>query len=207
MARLGLFPLPLVLVPTERVPLHIFEPRYRELIGECIERGEEFGVLLKKPDGEGSAVGTRAAVVDVLRRLPDGRMHIAVEGGERFRLLEVHHDRSFLEGTIEPVEDEDDPPASGDVAKVLELFGRLQQTVGSTVDPPDADSPQLDFEIVSRVDFGNDAKQELIELTSPHRRFGRLVELLEHALEALVLERAVMKSAATNGKVTPLSGD
>jgi Lon protease-like protein len=207
MSRLGLFPLPLVLVPTERVPLHIFEPRYRELIGECIERDEEFGVLLKSADGEGAAVGTRATVVDVLRRLPDGRMHIAVEGGERFRLLEVHQDRSFLEGTTEPVTDDDDPPASADVEKVQELFARLQATVGSTLEPPPADSPQLDFQIVSRVDFGNDEKQELIELTSPQRRYERLVELLEHALEALTLERAVMKSAATNGKVTPLSGD
>src|SRR5262245_53016554 len=50
MSRLGLFPLPLVLVPTERVPLHIFEPRYRELIGECIEHGNEFGVLLNEPE-------------------------------------------------------------------------------------------------------------------------------------------------------------
>jgi ATP-dependent Lon protease len=207
MARLGLFPLPLVLVPTERVPLHIFEPRYRELIGECIERDVEFGILLKKPGGEGSAVGTRATVVDVLRRLPDGRLHIVVEGGERFRVVELHHDRSFLEGTTEPVTDAGDPPADDDVEKVLELFGRLQETVGSTLEPPAADSPLLDYEIVSRVDFGNDEKQELIELTSPRRRYARLVELLEHALEALTLERAVMKSAATNGKVTPLSGD
>ena len=105
MARLGLFPLPLVLVPTERVPLHIFEPRYRELIGECLDRGTEFGVLLAKPGDEPHAVGTRASVAEVLRRLPDGRMHIAVEGGERFRLLELHDDRAFLEGTVEPVTD------------------------------------------------------------------------------------------------------
>jgi ATP-dependent Lon protease len=207
MARLGLFPLPLVLVPTERVPLHIFEPRYRELIGECIDTGAEFGVLLKKPGGEAHAVGTRAAVVEVLRRLPDGRMHIAVEGRERFRVLEVHDDRSFLEGTTEPVADKDDPPAAGDVAKALDLFARLQHTVGLKPEPPLAGSPLLDFEIVSRVDFGNDEKQELIELASPHDRFERLVELLERALEALTLERAVMRSASANGKVTPLSGE
>jgi hypothetical protein len=90
---------------------------------------------------------------------------------------------------------------------VLELFGRLQGTVGSTVEPPEADSPLLDFEVVSRVDFGGDEKQELLELTSPRRRYARLVELLEHALEALTIERNVMKSAATIGKVSPLSGD
>jgi Lon protease-like protein len=207
MARLGLFPLPLVLVPTERVPLHIFEPRYRELIRECLERGTEFGVLLAKPGDEPHAVGTRASVAEVLRTLPDGRMHVAVEGGERFRLLELHDDRAFLEGTVEPVTDVDDPPASADVEHVLDLFRRLQKTVGSTLEPPQAGSPQLDFEIVSRVDFATDQKQELIELTSPNRRFARLVTLLEHALEALTLERDVMRSAAGNGKVTPLSGE
>jgi Lon protease-like protein len=207
MARLGLFPLPLVLVPTERVPLHIFEPRYRELVGECIDSGAEFGVLLAKGDGGSHDVGTRAAVAEVLRLLPDGRMHIAIEGGERFRLLELHHDRSFLEGTVETVADDDDPPAAGDVEQVLELFVQLQQTVGSTREPPLADSPQLDFEIVSRVDFGTAEKQELIELTSPQQRYARLVQLLERALEALTLERGLQKLASGNGKVTPLYGD
>ena len=207
MSRLGLFPLPLVLVPTERVPLHIFEPRYRELIGECIERDEEFGVLLEKPGGEAHDVGTRAAIAEVLRVLPDGRMHVAIEGGERFRLLELHDGRSFLVGTVEAVTDENDPPAADDVEQVLELFRRLQKTVGSSREPPLADSPLLDFEIVSRVDFGNAQKQELIEINSPHRRFARLAELLDHALEALTLERAVQQSAAGNGKVTPLSGE
>jgi ATP-dependent Lon protease len=207
MSRLGLFPLPLVLVPTERVPLHIFEPRYTELIGECIERGEEFGVLLDKPDGGAHDIGTRAAIAEVLRVLPEGRMHIAVEGGERFRLLDTHHDRSFLVGTVEALTDEDDPPAADDVEQVLELFRELQKTVGSSLEPPRSDSPLLDFEIVSRVDFGTAEKQELIEITSPRRRFRRLAELLAHALEALTIERAVQRSAAGNGKVTPLSGE
>ena len=207
MARLGLFPLPLVLVPTERVPLHIFEPRYRELIGECIERDEEFGIVLARPEGGAHTVGTRAAVVEVLRRLPDGRLHIWVEGGERFRVLEVHEDRAFLQATAEPVTDEDDQPVARDVDRALELFARLQTTVGSSVEPPAADSPLLDFEVIGRVDFESEVKQELLELTSRRRRFERLVELLEHALEALTVEQAVVVSAASNGKVTPLSGD
>jgi Lon protease-like protein len=196
-----------VLVPTERVPLQIFEPRYLELIGECIADGEEFGVLLGKPGGQTHTVGTRAAVAEVLRVLPDGRMHIAIEGGERFRLLETHDDRSFLVGTVEEVADDATPPAPDDVKRVLDLFRRLQQTVGSSREPPVADAPLLDFEIVARVDFGNAEKQELIEITSPLRRYARLAELLDHALEALTLERSVHHSAAGNGKVTPLSGE
>jgi Lon protease-like protein len=207
MSRLALFPLPLVLVPTERVPLHIFEPRYKELMGECIERGEDFGVLLQKPGGEAHDVGTRAAIAEVLRVLPDGRMHVVVEGGDRFRLLELHHDRTFLTATVEEVGDADEPPEPDDVDRVLRLFHGLQETVGSSREPPAADSPLLDFEIVARVDFGNAEKQELIELTSARRRYARLAELLDHALDALRLEREIQQQAAGNGKVTPLSGE
>jgi Lon protease-like protein len=207
MSELGLFPLPLVLVPSERVPLHIFEPRYKELIGECIENGKEFGVLLAKAGGEAHAVGTRAAVAEVLRVLPDGRMHVVVEGGDRFRVLELHSARSFATASVEELADTDESPRSDDVDRVLELFVKLQQTVGSSREPPDAESPLFDFEVVARVDFGTDEKQELIELTSPRRRFERLAELLEHALEALTLEREIQQKAAGNGKVTPLSGE
>jgi ATP-dependent Lon protease len=207
MSQLGLFPLPIVLVPSERVPLHVFEPRYKELIGECIEHGEEFGIVLEKPGGDTHAVGTRAAVAEVLRVLPDGRMHVVVEGGDRFRVVELHNDRSFVTASVEELADTAEPPRRGDVDRVLDLFVQLQRTVGSSREPPDAESPLFDFEVIARVDFGAKEKQELIELTSPRNRFGRLAELLEHALEALTLEREIQQKAAANGKVTPLSGD
>ncbi len=208
MSDLGLFPLPMVLVPSERVPLHIFEPRYKELVGECIERGEEFGILLQAEGGEAHDVGTRAAIAEVLRVLPDGRMHIVVEGGERFRLLEVRYDRSYLTGAVAEVrDDKDEAPEPADLERVHELFVELQRTVGSSRKPPDRDSPLFDFEVIARVDFGTSEKQELIELTSPRRRYTRLAELLEHALEALTLEREIQQQAAGNGRVTPLTGE
>ena len=207
MAQLGLFPLPLVLVPTERVPLHIFEPRYRELIGECIERDEDFGIVLLKPSGDIHHVGTRATVSRVLEVLPDGRLNIVVDGGERFRLLEIDHDRAYATATVEELVDEDDPPEDADVERALELFARLQRTVGSEREPPDRTSALLDWELIGRVDFSTDRKQELLELTSPRRRFARLADLLARALEALELESEVRHRASTNGKVTPLSGD
>lgn len=207
MAPLGLFPLPLVLLPTERVPLHIFEPRYKELIGECIERDEEFGIVLVKADGDIHHVGTRAAVAQVLQVLPEGEMDIVVEGGDRFRLLEIDHDRSFASAAVEEVADEDDPPDPADVERALNAFRRLQRTVGSTVALPGEDSPLLDFELAAQVDFASERKQELLELTSPRSRMALLAELLEHAGEALALEREVRRRASANGKVTPLSGD
>jgi Lon protease-like protein len=206
-SQLGLFPLPLVLLPTERVPLHIFEPRYKELVGECLERSEEFGIVLLKANGDIHHVGTRAAIIEVLEILPDGRINLVVEGGNRFRLLEVDHDRSFASARVEPLVDEFDPPDPADIERALASFRGLQRTVGSTAELPAADSPLLDFELATLVDFSNDLKQELLELTSPRRRMARLAELLEHAREAVAIERELRQRASTNGKVTPLSGD
>src|SRR3954471_22369468 len=98
MPELGLFPLPLVLMPTERIPLHIFEPRYRELIAECAETESEFGFVLATGDGAVHEVGTRAAVIQVLEVLDDGASNIIVEGRKRFRLLELTTGRSFTTG-------------------------------------------------------------------------------------------------------------
>jgi ATP-dependent Lon protease len=202
-AELGLFPLPLVLVPTEQVPLHVFEPQYRDLIGECIERDDDFGIVLLKPDGDIHHVGTRAHVSQVLEVLPDGRLNIVVEGGDRFHLLEVGHDRSFAVGAVEEVVDTDEPFGRDDVERALELFARLQSTVGSSDAAPEAASPYFDWELIARVDFPAELKQQLLELTSPRDRVQRLSELLDQALAALDLETKIRHRASTNGKVHP----
>ncbi len=203
MEELGLFPLELVLLPTERIPLHIFEPRYRELIGECLEQEREFGLVLDRGD-ETAEIGTRTGVVQVLQLLPHGRMNIVVEGRGRFRIVEPTEGRSFLTAAVDPVEDEDDPPAADEPARALALFARLVALTGTEVDAPEPSSPQLAFELAARIDFGNDLKQELLELRSPRERLLRLTELLERATEAVELENELRDRASRNGKVTPL---
>jgi Lon protease-like protein len=207
MPELGLFPLPIVLVPTERIPLHIFEPRYRELIEECVENESDFGFVLATGDGAVHEIGTRAAVLEVLEVLPDGRMNVVVEGGERFRLLELTSGRSFTTGLVEPVVDDDDPPAEADIDRALEVFRELAETSESEVDFPEPDVAQLDFELAARVDFGVDAKQEVLAMTSPRLRMQRLAVLLESALEAVRLERVMRERASKNGKVAPAETD
>jgi len=203
MTQLGLFPLDLVLMPTERIPLNIFEERYKELIGECLERDEEFGIVLMRGSGDMHHVGTRAAISEVLEVLPDGRMHIVVEGGDRFRVLEVDHQRLFATATAEEVTDDEDPPDPDDVDRAQAAYLQIKETVGTPGDPPDRDSPLFAFELVARVDFSASNKQELLELTSPRQRFARLAVLLEHALEALIIEKELRQRAHGNGKVTP----
>jgi len=204
MPELGLFPLPIVLVPTERIPLHIFEPRYRELIDECVATETEFGLALSTGDGAVHEIGTRARVADVLELLDDGRMNIIVEGGDRFRLLELTTGRAFTTGIVEQLEDEDDPADEADVEHALEVFGDLAALADSEVDVPDPSSPTFDWELAARVDFGADPKQEILAMTSPRLRMARLVEVLESSLEALQAEQLLRERAGRNGKVTPL---
>ena len=204
MPELGLFPLPIVLCPTERIPLHIFEPRYRELIEECVERGTDFGLVLATGDGAVHEIGTRASVLQVLEVLEDGRMNVVVEGSERFRLLELTTGRAFTTGIVEPVLDADDPPDDADIERALDVFRELAETSESEVDLPEPDVPQLDFELAARVELSADSKQEVLAMTSPRLRMQRLVTLLESALEAVQLEQTMRERASKNGKVTPL---
>jgi Lon protease-like protein len=202
--ELGLFPLPTVLVPTERIPLHIFEPRYKELIDECIELGEEFGLVLATGDGAVHEIGTRARVAQMVEVLDDGSMNIVVEGGERFRLLDLTSGRAFTTGIVEQVQDDDEPALGADVERALEVFSELAEISESDVDVPDALSPLFDFELAARVDFTVVAKQELLSMTSPRARMTALVGLLEVALEAVKLELTLRERAGRNGKVAPL---
>ncbi len=204
MPELGLFPLPIVLCPTERIPLHIFEPRYRELLDECVATDGEFGLALATGDGAVHEIGTRTRVADVLEVLDDGRMNVIVEGGDRFRLLELTSGRSFTTGIVAEVEDDDDPPEQSDVARALEVFGELVEVAASDVDIPDPSSPTFDWELAARVEFDVESKQEMLAMTSPRLRMARLVEVLETSLEALRAEQLLRERAGQNGKVTPL---
>ncbi len=201
MDEIGLFPLELVLLPTERVPLHIFEPRYKELIGECLRSGHEFGLVLEDERGRRD-IGTRAAVVEVLQVFDDGRMNVVVEGHDRFRLRELTSGRAFLTGDVEPVDDEDGEAPADDSERALALFRQLVDVAGGDVDEPDGTSGSLSFEIASRIDFGIEPKQELLELRSEPARLTHLCELLERAVEGVQREREVRERAATNGKVS-----
>jgi Lon protease-like protein len=198
--ELGLFPLPLVLLPTERVPLHIFEERYRELIGECLDSGHEFGLVYADDDGVRD-VGTRAWVTEVLARMADGRMDILVEGGDRFRLVELTSGRSFHTGEVSPVEDEVDPAGAESIKRALGLFDRLRELTGSDVGVPPADAGQLSFVLAGRVEFPPDDKLQLLMDMSERNRMDRVCDLLENAMATTQRIRAAAERAATNGRV------
>jgi Lon protease-like protein len=199
-SELGLFPLPLVLLPSEHVPLHIFEERYKDLIGECLEDDSEFG-LVYADDAGIREIGTRAAVLEVLTRFEDGRLNVVIEGRERFRLLDLTSGRSFQTGDVTPVDDADDPAEAETVLRAEELFGRLRELTSSDVEVPPADTPQLSYELAARVELAADVKLELLAETSERVRLERVCELLEDAAVAVERQRRAAERAATNGKV------
>jgi ATP-dependent Lon protease len=199
MAHLGLFPLATVLLPSERVPLHIFELRYQELIGECLEQESEFGLLFEDDEGARD-IGTRAAVVEVLDRFDDGRLNIVVEGGERFRVLRETQGRAFRTAEVEPVTDDDAEADRKLRDRVLELYRAIGRIVEAEIEEPNSESAVLSFELAARVDFGAQRKQDLLELRSEPERLRLLSTLLEQASEAITLERALAETAAKNGR-------
>jgi Lon protease-like protein len=199
-SELGLFPLPMVLLPTEQVPLHIFEERYKELIGECLEEDRAFGFVFAEEDGV-HEVGTHASVVQVLARFDDGRLNVLVEGGERFRVQELTGGRSFQTGVTAPVDDEDDPADASTIERALELFERLREITGSEVEVPAGDDPQLSYALAARVELEPGVKQELLQTTSERTRLDRVCELLADAATTVERHRRAAERAATNGRV------
>jgi Lon protease-like protein len=202
MSEIGLFPLGIVLLPTELVPLHIFEPRYRELIGECLEDEREFGLVLADDDGLRD-VGTMAAVTEVLERFDDGRLNVVVEGRERIRIAELTEGRSFMTAEVEDIDDEDESPTEDEIEECLAAYQRVVSAAEADLEELDFDADSIAYQIAARVDFGTEVKQGLLQEVSERRRLRRLCELLEGAAVALEREREIAARAATNGKVQP----
>jgi Lon protease-like protein len=195
--ELGLFPLGIVLLPTEQVPLHIFEPRYRELIGECIEQDVEFGLLYADEEGI-RETGTRAAVAAVLERFDDGRLNVLVVGGERFAVDRMTHGRSFMTAEVADVEDDAGEIDDATRANAVGAFRALAALADVDVEL-DEDSPELSFQLAAHVELVPDEKQFLLESRSEQERLERVAELLDNARRTLIATRDLNEKAKRNG--------
>jgi ATP-dependent Lon protease len=197
-AEIGLFPLGIVLLPTERVPLHIFEPRYQELIGECLETEDPFGLLYADEQGV-REVGTLAHVDEVLERFDDGRMNIVVVGSERFRVDGLTRGRSFMTADVSPVEDDSADADAETAARAIGAFRALAVLAGAEPEDPDEASPVLAFTLAAQVELPPEAKQQLLELTREQERLELVAELRDAARTTLIATRELGERAKRNG--------
>jgi Lon protease-like protein len=199
--EIGLFPLAAVLVPGELMPLHIFEDRYRRLIGDCEQRGQEFALLFADDDGT-RELGCTAELVEVIERFDDGRLNVVVRGGEVVRVLEITRGRAYITARVEPAED--DPDAGGEATSALELYLQVAETTGADPDPTITEQADLvSYAIAGRVEFPPAEKQRILEERSERGRLAVISELLSLGLKNLAAAAAIRDRAHTNGKVTP----
>jgi len=200
---IGLFPLGIVLLPGEIVPLHIFEERYKLLVNERRGVGEEFGIVFAEEDGV-REVGCTAVVLEILEELEDGRMNILVEGRRRFRLLDLVQpddpETEYIRGVVLFVGDDDAEAPAGLHRRALEAFRKMLVLM-------DVESPHepggrgpLSYRIAAAVDFGTALKQELLESLSEEGRLETLVAVMETLLPRLALHKEREEAIRGNGK-------
>src|SRR5687767_5982011 len=118
--ELPIFELPVVILPGELLPLHIFEDRYKRMIGHCLESEEPFGIVFRDDEGTAHRIGCTARVTEVLERFDDGRLNIVVTGEQPFRVLERFEEADYPAGEVEPIDREGDlseDPEAADMAR------------------------------------------------------------------------------------------
>jgi Lon protease-like protein len=198
---LPLFPLDLVLFPGTSLPLHIFEPRYREMISECLDRKKLFGVVRAKEEGV-AEIGCTAEIITVAKKYPDGRMDIITEGRERFEVMQVNQERPFLQAEVLYLRDEPDQASSDEVAQAVKLQSEIMQLAGSeTANRRESDNSQLSFRLVGPLPLDLDFKQTLLGMKSEAERVRAVVSYFEAILPNLRRTVRVRQKAGGNGQV------
>jgi Lon protease-like protein len=205
---LPLFPLEVVLLPGEVLPLHIFEERYKEMIGECLAteasgRGQsEFGIVLAK-DREICNIGCAAQIIRVTRRYADGRMDIVTAGQRRFEILFTDAERSYLRAGVEFFEDEPSasPPPGKDIRRALELFEQVMKRVSNRRDPapPHEIDSHLSFRMAALLPLDLELKQKLLTLRNEAKRLQELSRALEEMIPQIDRAARVHEKAGSNG--------
>ncbi|MBB6145320.1 Lon protease-like protein [Silvibacterium bohemicum] len=199
--RISLFPLDVVLFPGTGLPLHIFEDRYKEMIGECMADRTGFGVVRAQQEGL-AVIGCTAQIVRVLHHYDDGRLDIFCQGESRFEIQMLENSRDFLEAEVDFFDDEGDvAPRSLREAcaalhfETLELAGIEMQTLHLSLDEP------ISFKLASALPADLGFKQQLLGLRSDVERTHRLLDFYQAILPKLRMGAYAAKASGQNGHV------
>jgi Lon protease-like protein len=196
---LPLFPLQVVVFPGTPLPLHIFEERYKELVGDAIRDNSEFGIVLAREDGIVNA-GCTVIVEKLTEMFPDGRMNVLTRGKRRFEVLSLNEDKAFLQAEVRYFEDDDFRPPPAELRQqALEHYQALSKLESAReISEPDEQDPQLSFQLAQAVPDVN----FLSVLLRQRSETGRLRELNEYLAQYIPRQRAIERVKAlapTNG--------
>jgi Lon protease-like protein len=206
---LPIFPLEIVLLPEEPLPLHIFEERYKEMIGECLRAKEvksgpeEFGVVLAE-NQRAHSTGCTARIINVTKKYADGRLDLFTVGVRRFEILYTNEEREFLRGGVEFFEDEEgkDTPGDAEAARAIELFSNILQRIHKTSDMP-IHFPRpyryLSFRIAASLPLELKFKHHLLTVRREPERLAEVTRVIETLIPQLDRVQKVRAKAGGNG--------
>jgi len=199
--ELPIFELSVVLLPGERIPLHIFEERYKRLVGRSLDEDEPFGVVFHDDEGARS-IGCTARVDEVLERFDDGRLNIVVSGEAPFRVLDRFESADYPAGEVELIEEEEVLPIDDDAAGAArEAFAELaERATGERPSEQELEAASA-YGIAARVELPVETKQRLLETRDEDERMQLLAKALRAVEKALERAEEVAERARGNGKV------
>ncbi len=200
LARIPLFPLNVVLLPGAQLPLHIFEPRYREMVKNCLQENSPFGMLLALPDGM-AGTGCTAEILEVAKRYPDRRMDIQTIGRSPFRVLELIPQKELLEGDVEFLEDEEAPADPRVQRELLELYEACFTLVFEDYPrlPKDDQAMKISYRVADSLPLDLLWKQQILEVRSETDRQERLLAYLREWAPHLQKNKSLSQRAGGNG--------
>jgi Lon protease-like protein len=195
-----LFPLGVVALPGELIPLHIFEERYKTMMNECLRDEREFGIVWLSDDGL-REVGCACAIDRVLERMEDGRMNLLARGTRPFRVLERQAHLPYPAGVVEFLEDRGDELDAKLLQGAHEAYAELVKRATDRSPDEEELAGMSAYAMAATVDFGLDAKQGLLDLRSENARLRLVTRLFRAALKRLDLVDRAQERARSNGKV------
>lgn len=197
MTLLPLFPLDLVLFPGTALPLHIFEPRYKEMIGECLTARAPFGLVRALEEGI-AGIGCTADIVQVTKTYSDGRLDIMTRGHQRFEVLHLDRERAFLRGEVLMLPDKAGDATETDKKRVIEAHEEILSLAGAASEFSSGDG-SLSFQLAASLPLDLDFKQKLLTMPSERERIAELTTYLEGILPGLRRAARARQEAGGNG--------
>jgi Lon protease-like protein len=198
--RFPLFPLGLVLLPQEVVPLHIFEERYKQMVGECLENDSEFGIVWLADDGLRD-VGCTARIARLIDQAEDGRMNILVEGVRPFRLLRRREEMAYPAGDVEMLDDFGGEPTPELLEAARRRYSQLVERATDEQPEPEALTGMDAYGMAATVEHPPEAKQALLELRVEDDRLKMVAEMFRTAARRVAYAEETAERAQTNGSV------